>query len=405
MTTTPLNTFSTRTSKWFSRVTVRQMVWVLVVLTFAISLQCYLISIGKQYTRYNNFVIFRYSFEHLLQGINLYVEDHAHYYDFYKYSPTFALAMGTFYFLPDWIGVFLFNFLNLGIFLWGLHLLGFSNEKYKWMLLYLFVETGISLSSIQTNLLIAGCILLAFVALERDKPGLASLLITSTVFIKLFGLVAFSLFLLYPRKLTFIAYTVLWFVLLGLLPLVVISPQDLVQQYVNWWELLQNDHAASTGLSFMGWMRGMFGLHLPKVATVLVAALLFCLPLVRFRHFGDYSFRLLMLASVLLWIVIFNHKGESPTYVIAMAGVAIWYFYQVRTPIKLWLLWGALIFTSFSSTDAITPLWIQAKYVDPLSLKSVFTSLIWFYLLYELITGSFNRDPDWGSVGKSQNAG
>jgi len=381
------------------------MVWVLIVLAFAISLQCYLISIGKQYTRYNNFVIFRYSFEHLLQGINLYLPDDAHYYDLFKYSPTFALVMGTFYFVPDWIGVFLFNFLNLGVFLWGLRLLGFSNEKYKWMLLYLFVETGISLSSIQTNLLMAGCILLAFAAFERGKPGLASLLITSTVFIKLFGLVAFSLFLLYPRKPAFIAYTVLWFVLLGVLPLVAISPQDLLQQYANWWELLQNDHAASTGLSFMGWMSGMFGLHLPKLGTVLVAALVFCVPLIRYRQYGDFSFRLLMLASVLLWIVIFNHKGESPTYVIAMAGVAIWYFYQVRTPLKLWLLWAALIFTSFSSTDAITPLWVQAKYVDPLSLKSVFTSLIWFYVLYELITSSFNRDPDWGSVGKSQNAG
>lgn len=375
-----------------TRLTARHVIVLFLILAFGVTLQCYLISIGAEYTRYNNYVIFKYSFWHLLEGVNLYAPDSAHYYDLYKYSPTFALAMGVFSALPDWVGVFLFNFLNLGIFLYGLKELGFTQEKFKWLLLFLFVETGISLSSTQTNLLIAGCIILAFVALERNKPGLASLLITLTVFIKLFGLVAFSLFLLYPRKLSFVLYTVLWVLLLGLLPLTIISTQELAQQYMNWWDLLQQDHAASTGLSFMGWISGMFGINLPKVGTVLAAAAAFCIPLLYWKRFTDPTFRLLMLSSVLIWIVVFNHKGESPTYVIALAGVGIWYFIQERTTVKLALLWLCVIFTSFSSTDAITPLWITREYVDPLSLKSVFTSIVWFFLLYELITARYRPD-------------
>jgi hypothetical protein len=304
--------------------------------------------------------------------------------------------MGAFCALPDWIGTFAFNFLNLFVFIIGLKRIGFSEKKLKWVLLFLFVETGISLSSLQTNLLIAGCIMLAFSFLEEGRPAPAALLITITVFIKLFGLVAFSLFLLYPKKFQFVAWAAAWTILVLLLPLVMVSPADLIEQYGNWLRLLREDHGASTGLSFMGWMSGMFGIYLPKLVTVLTAAILFCIPLLRPKRFQDAHYRLLMLASVLLWIVIFNHKGESPTYVIAMAGVAIWYFTQLPNKRNLILLWLCLIFTSFSSTDAITPLWIIAKYVDPLSLKSVFTSIIWFLIIFELVTDRFRPDLQFG---------
>ena len=376
-----------------SKLQPKHVVVLLFVLSLGISLQCYLISIGKEYTRYNNYVIFKYAFHHLVEHKNLYIAYAQEHFDFYKYSPSFALSMAVFSWMPDWLGVILFNFLNLGVFLWGLFRLKLSPERMKYVLLFLFVEVGISLSSIQTNLLIAGCIMLAFSYLEEENIFVAACFVVATVFIKLFGIVAFALFLLYPGRIKAILYSAFWIVVIGILPMIVESPEGLASQYLNWWTLLKDDHSASVGLSFMGWIKGWFGLDLPKLGVVLAAAFVFCLPLLKIGNYGLNFFRMQILSSVLLWIVIFNHKGESPTYVIAMAGVAVWYFSQKPAVTNLVLLWLCLIFTSFSSTDAITPLWITAKYVDPYSLKAVFCSIIWFKLIYELMTDRAIPDP------------
>ncbi|HSU49208.1 MAG TPA: hypothetical protein VLJ41_01400, partial [Segetibacter sp.] len=45
-----------------------------------------------------------------------------------------------------------------------------------------------------------------------------------------------------------------------------------------------------------------------------------------------------------------------------------------------------LIFTSFTSTDLITPGWITEKYVDTYSVKAVFSIIIWVKLIVDLMT-------------------
>jgi hypothetical protein len=365
---------------------IKYFIVVLFFLSFAISLQCYLISIGKEYTRYNNYVIFKYAFNHLLQHENLYLSYPNEYNDLYKYSPSFALFMGLFNWMPDWLGVFLFNFFNLSVFLIGLIRLRFTSEKLKWILLFLFVEIGITSSSLQTNLLMAGCIMLAFSFFEEDKLFPAALLITCTVFIKIFGVVAYSLFLFYPKKIRFILFTILIFIGLSALPLLVTSPSNLLEQYSNWWILLQNDYSASLGISFMGWTHAIFDLEFDKRMMVIIAAIIYCIPLLKTNEYRSIYFRRLLLSSLLIWVVIFNHKGESSTYIIAMAGAAIWYFSQKPDTINLTLLWLCLLFTSFSSTEGITPLWIQRAYVSPLALKAVFCSIIWFKIIFDMMT-------------------
>jgi hypothetical protein len=90
-----------------------------------------------------------------------------------------------------------------------------------------------------------------------------------------------------------------------------------------------------------------------------------------------------MLASALIWVVIFNHKGESPTYIVALTGVAIWYFTQPANKTNTILIWLTLIFTSFSSTDLITPYWIARTYVEPYSVKAVFCTIVWVKIVAE----------------------
>ncbi len=368
------------------KISEKQVIAVIVLLAAAITLQGYLASQGDVYTRYNNFVIFKSSFGHLVHNQNPYLYYPKEYFDLYKYTPTFSFLMGIFYYLPDLAGLVLFNVLNTGLFIVAIRKLKLPKPSVKFVFLFLALEFGISLIWTQTNILIAALIILAFASFEDKKPLLASLFIVLTFYIKIFGIVALVLGVFYPGKIRFIVYLVIWSLLFAVLPLAIISPGELIQQYHNWFDLLKMDHNASYGVSFIGWIHSWFNINISKIGTVAVAAIVFCIPLLKVKYYELYSFRLQILASLLLWLVIFNHKGESPTYIIAMAGVAIWYFSQPPNLTNKVLLWLALIFTSFSSTDLITPGWINDHFVEPYSIKAIFCSIIWLKLIFDLIT-------------------
>jgi hypothetical protein len=221
--------------------------------------------------------------------------------------------------------------------------------------------------------------------MEKGKPWWAALMVVLTIYIKIFGIVALALFLFYPTRWKAALATICWIIVIGLLPLMVISPEQLIFLYKSWGNLLTMDHSASVGVSFYGWLHSWFGFDVDKQLFVLAGALLFCIPMLRFKNWSNPAYRLYVLASVLIWVVIFNHKGESPTYVIAIVGIAIWYFIkQPASRTDLVLLFLALAFTSFSSTDVITPFYIAKTYVEPYSLKAVFCTIIWFKLIIDL---------------------
>src|SRR6266516_2262728 len=64
------------------------------------------------FSHYNNFIIFKSSFTHLIQHKDLYVLYPNEHFDYYKYSPVFAMAMALFAYLPDVIGLIIWNLLN-----------------------------------------------------------------------------------------------------------------------------------------------------------------------------------------------------------------------------------------------------------------------------------------------------
>jgi hypothetical protein len=81
-------------------------------------------------------------------------------------------------------------------------------------------------------------------------------------------------------------------------------------------------------------------------------------------------------------VVIFNHKAESPTFIIAISGVAIWFFSQPRNTVNIVLLALALVLTQLSPTD-LFPSSIKSSVFIPYVLKVVPIILIWIKLLYD----------------------
>ena len=91
-----------------------------------------------------------------------------------------------------------------------------------------------------------------------------------------------------------------------------------------------------------------------------------------------------MLASVMVWVVIFNHRAESPTFIIAITGVAIWYYSQNQKTENYVLLVLAFVFTTLSPTD-LFPRFIRNEWMKPYVVKAVPCILIWAKITYDLL--------------------
>jgi len=347
-----------------------------------------------KYTGYNNYKIFSLSYFHLIENKNLYELYPDEHWDYYKYSPTFALLMAPFAYMPDSLGLLTWNLLNtliLFIALWKLPLS--SDGARLFTVAFILIELITSLQNSQSNGLVAGLIVAAFVLLENKKIALASLCIVLTVFIKLFGLVAFTLFIFYSHKLKAIAYSICWTLLLALLPLIVVTPSQLYFLYHSWFQLLIHDSSLSYGLSIAGWLHSWFHLDFSKNMIVIIGAVLLLVPLFKVKFYHDLKFRLLFLSSLLIWLVIFNHKAESPTFVIAITGVAVWYFSQERKIENTVLLILAFMLTVLSQTD-LFPKEFRVSYVTPYVLKAVPCITIWFKIVADsILYGEKNMTP------------
>jgi hypothetical protein len=235
--------------------------------------------------------------------------------------------------------------------------------------------------------MIVGLIILAYLALEKKNIAIATLLVVSTIFIKLFGIVALVMFLFYPNKLKSGLYIVFWTLLIGVLPLVVIPFDDLMFLYKSWLGLLQNDHGTLMKFSVMGILQTWFGVNANyKAVILLIGMVTFCIPLIRWKVYSVPRFKLLYLASVLIWVIIFNHMAESATFIIAVTGVSIWYFTK-QSPSKLdtFLIILTLLLTILSPTD-IYPKSLRDNFFIPYTLKVLPCILVWIKINYELLT-------------------
>jgi len=338
-----------------------------------------------EYTTYNNYIIFKNSFHHLKNDQDLYILYPKEQWDLYKYTPTFSVFFGLFAVFPDWLGLSLWNLLNALILLFAIYYLPKLDVKKKGVILIIvLIELLTSIQNSQSNGLIAGLLVLSFGLLENKKYLFATLCIVFSIYIKLFGIVGFALFLFYPNKLKLGFYTLFWTLLLAAAPLIFIDLNQYSKLLQSYTLMLNNDHSTSYGYSIMGWLHSWFALEINKNIVVLLGALVFLIPLLLFSKYKNYTFRSLTLASILIWIVIFNHKAESPTFIIAMTGVALWFVSSKKNTLNIALLFSAFILTSLSPTD-IFPKFLREQYVLPYSLKALPCIFIWMNLIYDML--------------------
>jgi hypothetical protein len=362
----------------------------MILISVVIALQQYLLGPDK----YNNYIIFRNSFQHLVAGMDLYgftPDQH----DLYLYSPPFAVMMLPFAYLPDLAGLLLWTLINAFSLYFAIRLLpNLSQPKRVAFFFIIFLDMVTALQNMQTNSLIAGCLLLAFACFERQKVFLAALCITLCFYVKIFGLLGAGLFLFYPQKDKFILGMLFWTVVIFFIPLIFVPFHQFQFLYESWMHRtanMQNGHSNHL-LSVMDLIKAWFGTPVPLVPAQITGLIILALPLLRISQYKAFRFRELMTASLLVWCVIFNHLAESPSFVIALCGVALWFVNEKATPITIFLLALTLLLSSLSPTD-LFPKYLREHYVIPYVLKGLPCVLVWIYMQYELLTKQFADPP------------
>ncbi len=339
--------------------------------------------LGRPLTEYNNYRIFKYSYFHLIHGENLYGLYPALHWDFFKYSPTFALLMAPMAYLSDIAGLIGWNILNAITVYFAVRMLPFTTRKQAILLWFAGFEMLTCLQNTQSNGLMCGLMIAAFACMENGKTLWATLWIALATYIKVYGAIGFCLILFYPGRLKFVLYSALWMIVLGVLPLVVTPFQTLMTQYHNWAILIKEDAKSAVGLSVAGWLHTWFGID-QKALVSLIGVILFFVPLTRYKMYANQTFRLMMLAFMLLWVIIFNHKSESSTFIIAVAGVGIWYFANEKANWRLALMILVLLFTSMSTTDIFPP-YVKKHFIYSFTIKAVPCILVWCVVFVEMM--------------------
>jgi len=236
----------------------------------------------------------------------------------------------------------------------------------------------------QSNTLIAGLMILGFSFAEKQKILPAALLITFTFFIKIFGIAGLVIFIFYKNRWKSALYVVLSFLILAILPLIVIPFHQLFELYKSWVAMLQADHSVSYGYSAAGIISSWFGLEDVKNWVLIFGVIGFFIPFLKVKLYDNPLFRLWILAYILIWVVLFNHKAESPTFIIAISGVTIWYFSQKRKTINLILLILTFLFTVLSPTD-LFPAVVREEFIQPYSIMALPCLLVWLKLLIDFL--------------------
>jgi hypothetical protein len=344
----------------------------------------------------NNYIIFKHNFLNVIHQQNLYALQPEYYFDRNHYGPAFSLIIAPFALLPDGIGVLLWVFINAFILFKAIQMLPFKNNGYIIVLLLCANDMAGSSIYFQFNPTVTALIIFSFYFIRKKQDFWAALMIALGTFTKLYGIVGLAFFFFSDNKLKLIAGLIFWSLVLFVLPMAISSRDFILNTYVGWYHDLlakdtENASSAMQDICVMGIIRRVFNYPDFKNIIVLVPALMmFGVSYLRIKCFGFVQYQLLILASVLIFTVIFSSSAESPTYIIAFTGVAIWFMNLNRpaTALEISLLIFAIIITSFSPSD-LFPQSINKVYIQPHRLKALPCLLIWLKIIYETLTRDF----------------
>ena len=348
---------------------------------------------------YNNFLIFKGVFWHTWHQQSLYGLYPNEYFDQNHYGPFFSIFFAPFAIGPLFPSAFIWTMCMTGILLFAIQKMEMDATSKNIILLICLQELVVTTLSQQTNSFIAASIILSFLFIKKEKEEWAAAFIMLGFMIKIYGIAGGAFIIFSKRPLKLILYCLMWGALFFIAPMIISSPSFVLHAYKEWYEILIIKHNSNVNLngaermqdiSLMGFFRRVLNMGIPNVVFLVPGAILTLLPWLRKSQFKQPTFQYSYLALILLTIVMFSSSSESPTYIIAVVGVGIWYMINAKNKTlhgKILLVF-MLLLTCFSYTD-LFPAHIRNVYVIPYSLKALPCMVIWGWITTELLTKNY----------------
>jgi hypothetical protein len=142
-------------------------------------------------------------------------------------------------------------------------------------------------------------------------------------------------------------------------------------------------------ITIQGMVKRVFNLpNLNKWLFIIPGLVVFAAQYINYKYFTHPIYRLYILCSVLLFIIIFNTGTESPTYIIGVPAICLWYVLQEKTKWNHIIFIVAIFFSSFSYSDLFTP-WLRIHVMIPYALKVVGCLIVWVVIAYQIFTRQY----------------
>lgn len=344
---------------------------------------------------HNNFLVFRGSFWHAWQGLPLYAEYPQEYWDINHYGPLFSLVIAPFAVVPEWLGLLMWCVvLSVGLYVAVRRSLLTSGQQ-LFVLWFCAHELLTALYMQQFNIAIAAIIVGAFFLIEKERDATAAFFIVLGTLVKIYGIVGLAFFFFSKHKVRFVAALAVWSAVMFVAPMVLSSPDYVVGQYQAWLADLasknsENAEALMQNISLLGMTHRVTGLEFSDLWLILPGLVMFGIPYLRINQYKHVAFRQTLLASVLMFTVLFSTGSESSGYIIALVGVVIWYtaapWQRNRWDVALMIF--VFVLTSLSPSD-LFPAYLRKEWVQPYALKALPVTIVWFKLCWEMWTKDY----------------
>lgn len=368
---------------------------------------CLILAITKSYNSDGNYRIFIGVWYHTIEQLPLFDHYPLEYDDMNHYGPFFALVIAPFAWLNRYVGMY-FWMLFLCMFLYvSIRKSDFTRYQKLFVFWFCSHELLNALFLQQYNIAITAGILLTFTMIERKQDFWAAFFIMLGTMIKLYGIVGLAFFFFSKDKTKLLLSCLFWGLLMFVAPMAVAPPEYIISQYYEWYVALAEKNAdninvlagnmadLSTNISLLGMVRRTTQiLTYSDLWLIIPGIIAFCIPYLRINQYKNVAFRQTLLASVLMFTVLFSTGSENSTYIIAFAGVALWYACAPwkRSKWDIALMVVVFIISSLSPGD-LFPKVIYREVIQPYALKALPVTIVWLKLCYEMYTKDYATLP------------
>ena len=311
-----------------------------------------------------------------------YAQAHAIY---FLYSPVFSVLFAPIFYLPWWLGPYVWNIGNYSLFALAIKMLPQQLDKYKhWIILFLLSVVLQTVFCYQHNIIVAYIYIFAFILLERNKPVWAVLLIMISATTKVYGAAELAILLCYPKVWRNLSLALVFGCLLVCLPLLNQNFDNPFVLYQQMFDMIASHHSDSDFVGIL-FARGMKPLLLPnyRLVQIVVFSFLAVAFFFRYKRWREFSFKVQALGVLTGFMILFSDCPETHTYIITLPFYAMAFWLRnMRTWIDWTLFWLLVVNFCILPTDVLCPAWLH-EYIHRTYWVDVYTYFFcWLRMLW-----------------------